>query len=111
MDFYVVDLLPIRPALGSAYLVRDNWNDWYDWRTMRTLVFVDGNGRRHSMGSIKFGQRGLIEVPGQVVEPQLPQTFSALTQEFFSLGQAENFYESLDLLSSEIHDAVLVALR
>lgn len=108
MDFYVVDVIPTQAALDSFYLVRDNWNDWFVWRTMRTLVYVDGRGQRTAIGSVKIGRAGMTE---ESAVTELPFRFERLGDQYFSLGQSENYYETLADLPERVHDEVLECLR
>ena len=102
---------------GVAFLLVDNWDDWFSYRTMFTLWVFDEQGARHQVGLVKIGQFGLIPSgagvqpsPG-VRTPDLPRTFDALDERFFSLGQDENYYETMNGLSAAQRERVLVGLR
>lgn len=101
----------------TAFLIVDHWDDWFSYRTMFTLVVVDANGEHHQPGSVKIGERGMrgsqhIEngVAGQR-SPNLPPTFDALPDGFFSLGQDETYYETLNRLPEALKYRVLEGLR
>lgn len=105
-------------ARSHVYLIIDRWDDWFKFRTMFSMVVFDNNGSRHSVGSVKIGQAGLMPaalggaalVPGTRV-PQLPQTFASLDpNHFFSLGQDEGYYSTLRSLPAHIRDYILVNL-
>jgi hypothetical protein len=100
-----------------AFLLVDGWDDWFSYRTMFTLWVFDEQGARHQVGSVKVGQIGLLPAaaapqlgPG-IRTPDLAQTFDALDARFFSLGQDENYYETLNGLSAAQRERVLVGLK
>ena len=106
-------LLPVgsRPpgnARGQAFLLTDYWDDWFRFSTMYYLVFVDGGGDQHDIGSVKIGQSDMEK--GQR-RPMLPQAFEALEEHFFSVGQDDSYYAALNDLGDNIRDEILVALR
>src|ERR1700684_4018838 len=119
MFFTVIDssneVLP--SPRDAAFLLVDHWDDWFSYRTMFTLWIFDEQGSRHQVGSVKIGQRGLrplrasLEPSPGARTPQLEKTFDALDERFFSLGQDENYYETLNSLSATQRQRVLVGLR
>jgi AAA domain, putative AbiEii toxin, Type IV TA system len=101
-------------AHDCAYLIQDNWDDWFQFRTMFTLFVIDAAGDRTRVGSVKIGQMGLR--PGRETAPRqrstaLPEEFDALVDEYFSLGQGEDYYQTLNTLNQETRQRVLVGLR
>lgn len=104
-------------AKDQAFLLVDHWDDWFSYRTMFTLWIFDENGNRHRPGSVKIGQFGLraanagAEPAPDARSPNLEQTFDALDDRFFSLGQDEDYYETLNSLSSNQRQRVLSGLR
>ncbi|MHA6879240.1 AAA family ATPase [Ralstonia pseudosolanacearum] len=92
----------------AAYLLTDNWNDWFTYRTMYTLSIRDANGTVHRIGSVKIGQIGMR--PDQR-RPDLEPSFDVLGEEFFSIGQDDTYYETLNELGAELRDRVLTGLR
>lgn len=99
---------------GHGYLHVDYWDDWAKYRTQFPLSIVDQNGKEHHIGPVKFGQKGLLpsrEVGEGKRVPNIPVEFEQLSEEFFSLGQGENYYESLELLGEVVRDEVLRALK
>ena len=97
MDFRVITTMAdIRRTEGPAvYLIREDWNDWFKFRTLYALVVVDATGKLFRVGSTKIGQRGMKD---GIESPALEPTFEALNEEFFSVGQSEDFYESVNQL-------------
>lgn len=122
MFFTVVEDLREIPAQPrtAAFLVKDYWDDWFSFRTMFTLWVFDEVGTRHRVGSVKIGQRGLrasrsaergTDLPPNTRFPNLDQTFDSLNENFFSLGQDENYYETLNGFSLGLRERILVGLR
>ena len=115
MFFTIVESHKFPPnARSRAFLVRDNWDDWRKYRTQFYLIVVDDSGEKHDIGSVKIGQVGLrpasIVEPGQRA-PSVPVSFDNLGAEFFSVGQGEDYYLSLNQLSDALKTQVLVGLR
>lgn len=97
-----------RVGANKAYLIEDNWDDWFEFSTLYLLVVVDGDGVDHEIGGVKIGQ---VEMRKEQRRPSLPSRFTVLDQAFFSLGQDDSYYESLNRLGSALRDQVLFALR
>lgn len=118
MFFTIVDgRFPAETPPGTAYLITDNWDDWFSYKTQFNLLVVDEQGQRHQPGAVKIGQRGMQgsqNVVNGVVgqrSPNLLPTFDALGEEYFSLGQDETYYETLNRLSDPLKRLVLEGLR
>jgi hypothetical protein len=103
-------------ARSSAFLKRDRWDDWGKYCTQFFLTFVDDQGNVHDIGNLKIGQQGLrpsnsdAATPGQSRAPAIPDQFEALGQEFFSLGQGEDYYENLKKHDEVIRNLILACL-
>lgn len=103
------------PGVSScAFLLDDNWDDWGKYRTMFSLIVVDENGVVNDIGSVKIGQIGLR--PANAVQagqraPEIPTAFDALDERFFSLGQGEDYYATLNQLNPDLKERVFVGLR
>lgn len=111
--------IPVQPR-NVAFLVNDYWDDWFSFRTMFTLWVFDEAGTRHRVGSVKIGQVGLrssrgaepgTALPPNTRFPNLTSTFNRLNDQFFSLGQDENYYETLNGFSLALRERILVGLR
>ena len=101
-------------ATRQAFLVADNWDDWFKFQTTFMLYVKDELGTLHEPGNVKIGKIGLL--PGAVVSEntrrtEVPQQFDELGPEYFSLGQSENFYETLNELNADFKRDLLVGLR
>lgn len=104
-------------AMNRAYLIPDYWDDWFKFRTMYTLFVCDANGIKHRVGSVKIGQAGLLPSPSEpnlpplTRTPSLPDHFDALpSEQFFSLGQDEDYYATLRSLPRGMGVRILSAL-
>jgi predicted ATPase len=75
---------------------------------MYSLVVYDAEGRDFFAGGIKIGQFGMRK--GQR-RSDIPNQFDQLSEEFFSLGQDDSYYEKLNELGPELRDQVLRGLR
>jgi predicted ATPase len=91
----------------KACLVQDNWDD-YSFRTYFELIIYDENGKRHDIGGVKIGQFGLTK---EQRRPVLPPQFDELDDSFFSLGQSDKYYETLNSLSARIKAQVMKGLK
>jgi ABC-type branched-subunit amino acid transport system ATPase component len=117
--FVVLGPKALVPEVGEmkAVLIQDRWDDWGKYRTQFQLYVFDQQGKRHRLGSVKIGQKGLKagisseEKPGKTRAPKVPRSFSALGDDLFSLGQDEDYYETLGKLDDAVRIAVTTGLR
>lgn len=101
-------------AREQAFLIVDYWDDWSKYRTMFTLYVFDEEGSKNLIGPVKIGQKGLMPAAKVSVNhrtPTLQKTFYFLEKEYFSLGQGEDYYISLNKLSDSLRHKVLSGLR
>ncbi|OMC02464.1 hypothetical protein A5733_02150 [Mycobacterium sp. NS-7484] len=95
-----------RPPWGArdgAYLEANGWND-YGYYTLWTLYFVR-NGETIQIGTVKIADFD------DNARPPVPKQFDDLPDQFFSLGQDEDYYESLKALGPDTRIEVLQGLR
>lgn len=93
---------------NCAYLIIDNWDDWFEFSTMYTLIYIDKNKEKITIGSTKIGQINMAK--GQS-RPSIPETFEKLDGDFFSVGQDDSFYEVLNELGENIRNEILSSLN
>lgn len=100
-----------------VYLIIDRWDDWGKYRTQFSVYVIGSNGEEHSLGSVKIGEKGLQPkgggetlVPG-FRAPTLQPEFENLDKQHFSIGQSENYYETLNELDEDFRIAILKGLR
>lgn len=110
MQFKVLENSASVPDDGRniGYLWTDNWNDWWEFKTLYSLTYFDDAGIGHSIGGVKIGQ---FDWPDDQVRPLLPEVFTQLGPEFFSLGQDASYYEDILALGEKVSDAILAALN
>ncbi|MFE3182815.1 AAA family ATPase [Streptomyces violascens] len=71
------------------------------------LVIYDERGERYDIGEVKIGREGMR--PKFPVG--IPESFSELSVQFFSLGQDDSYYSRLGELGVQVRELVLSALR
>jgi len=91
MIFFVADKLPRqKPNQNCIYLIADDWNDWFKYVTQFTVYAYSQNSEEQHIGSVKIGKKGMNSANGKT---ELPNNFEALSDEYFSLGQSDEYYE------------------
>jgi hypothetical protein len=93
---------------GEVLLVKDNWNDWFTWITQFFAIVVFDDGTRVEVGHVKIARLGMTAQDGVT---NLPGSFSHLDAVWFSIGQSENYYETLNTLGAAYREWFLTALR
>lgn len=99
---------------NAAYLIEDRWDDWGKYKTQFSLVVFDSEGNRYDPGDVKIGERGLLpssEISPGKRAPNLDSTFDALDETYISLGQNQNYYETLNTIPSSLRLQILQGLR
>lgn len=110
MPFRVVDSFDEPSDGNEVLLVVDRWNDWFTWVTQFHVVIVTGDRARIGIGNVKIGFSGM-ESTAAVTRPFLGQGFLRLNAPWFSIGQDENYYESLNELGEDFRAAYLADMR
>lgn len=99
---------PPKGVRSKAFLLTDNWDDWFKFSTMYALIVYDRSGKEFRAGQVKIGQFGMQE---GVRRPPVPVEFDELDDSFFSLGQDDSYYETLNSLGPMLRDKVLRGLK
>ncbi|MBW4028863.1 MAG: ATP-binding protein [Acidobacteria bacterium] len=109
MFFHVVETEDeVRRATEvGAYLIHDNWNDWFKFKTMYTLYIVDVPGIFKRVGSVKIGEKGMTDA---TAVPALPTEFDELDESFFSVGQDEDYYQTINQ-ATDLRARIYAGLR
>lgn len=97
----------VRSERDTVYLHYDNWDD-FGFKTMFGVRYVDKHGNEHSLGPVQIGMENM-EV-GKTFD-HVPKSFVTLPEQFFSLGQDEDYYENIAKLGDEKRKQILVAMR
>lgn len=111
MKFYILPpwSSPIlNVEVPAGFLESDKWNDWGKYRTLFHLTVRDADGLLKKIGDVKIGQSGMT--PKQP-EPELQKEFESLEEGFFSLGQDEEYYLSLQTLDENLGVQILAGLK
>lgn len=117
MKFVVAGAAEVpQSAVFCCYLIRDPWDDWFAFDTRYQLTVFDQYGRRNVIGQLKIGQANLMPGGERKLDPPerapvIPPIFEALNENFFSVGQGDDYYESLNALGAELRREILISLR
>lgn len=94
-------------ARSQVYLTWDDWND-FSYTTLYGMIYIDATGTKYDFGGVRIAYYGM----GIGIHPlEKDSTFTELPEEYFSLGNSEEYYEELNKLSVELRDEILYALR
>lgn len=89
MHFKVADKIDINETGKIIYLLNDKWDDWFTYETLFQVVYFR-DGKQQRIGGVKIGRK-----QQQERRPELPEDFTKLEEDFFSLGESEEYYENL----------------
>jgi hypothetical protein len=106
--FYVGNQRPSYQGVATFHLVKGDWNDWFKWYTLYSVRAILPDNNDIQLGFVKIGRRGMTEESGSTT---IPQSFESLGEDFFSLGQDENYYETLSSLGDDVRIGYLSAIR
>lgn len=90
---------------SAAFLIRDNWDD-YGFKTTFSLIYFDKDGERIDIGEVKIMQSGMT---GGYTP--MEGAFDVLPSDYGSLGQSQDYYETLLQLDEDIRIEILDGLR
>lgn len=110
MVFRIVDSGLATSDGNEVLLVLDRWNDWYTWVTQFHVVVVKADNTRVNVGNVKIAFAGMT-TSNPVTSNFLTTTFPRLNAPWFSIGQDENYYETLNDLGDQFRDTYLSDLR
>lgn len=99
--------LPGNPR-NVVLLMTDGWDDWFKFSTMYNVSYFDSDGERHRIGDVKIGEFGMVKDQRRA---SVPESFTSLEDQFFSLGQDDSYYEKLNEIGDEFRDEYLAAMR
>jgi hypothetical protein len=110
LKFRIVELSLASSEGDEVLLARDSWNDWFVWQTQFFAVYVDAAGKRTELGHVKIGRSGMTEKTS-VSHELMEQQFSEINEQWFSIGQSEDYYEQLIELGDSFREQYLTTLR
>jgi predicted ATPase len=104
---------PTTDVPNRAFLTLSSWDDWFRFQTRFNLWYVDDDLQLIDIGGVKIGQFGMDGrgrdaesklLPRTVGDgeriPAVPKNFQSLGEDFFSLGQSPDYYETLNTLGT-----------
>lgn len=97
----------MRYERDTVYLRYDNWDD-YGFKTMFGARYIDEHGNEHSLGAVQIG---MVNMDAGKTFDHIPKSFITIPEQFFSLGQAEDYYENIAKLGDEKRKQILVAMQ
>src|SRR5689334_8416579 len=92
-------------AIDTGFLQANNWDD-LGFKTTFEFYYRDEAGTIHYIGDVKIGQADL-----ETARPGVPEEFDRLTDDFFSLGQDDSYYQRLYGLGYEKAEEILQSLN
>lgn len=92
---------------NMVFLTWDNWND-FNYYTSFGIFYVDNNSKKQSLGNIMIGFKGQKEKERVF---NIGHYFDYIGDDYFSLGQSEEYYENLKKLDPEVRDEILILLN
>lgn len=106
MRFIVVSS-PKRPTKNFpvAVLVPDSWDD-FGFKTMFQVTYWRDKSESTDLGTVKILKRG--QKQGHT---KIPDRFSELAEDYCSLGQNLEYYETIRKLPRREHEALLRGIR
>lgn len=96
-------VLPPGAELPCIVYLVDNWDD-YNFKTLYHLCLFEKGADKVKLGDVK-----ILQVSDK--STKIPDSFSSLDPEFFSLGQDLKYYENMRKHLSKTHRKVLDALN
>ncbi|EQB87920.1 putative ATPase [Clostridium punense] len=91
MNFKVVSSGSKCTENDIVYLIENSWDDWFTYSTLYKMCYIDEKGISHNFGGVKIAERNQSER-----RPKIPETFTELGKDFFSVGSTELYYERLN---------------
>lgn len=110
MKFQVISRDKTLPDKGinQAYLRIDYWND-FSFVTMFHLSLHDQKGILHKIGNVKIGFKG--QDTSISTYKKLNSEFTALDNNFFSVGETLEFYKKIYNLPKHLKEEILSSLN
>lgn len=106
IPFYVSDVVRKSFQYPCFILNYIAWNDYFTMFTQYGLYFYKDINTRTSIGTLKIMKSEVRDT-----REVLPESFTELSSDFCSLGQHEEYYDTLkDIFGTQYH-SILIALR
>lgn len=119
MKFYLLDNYNtfqrnINNYKNSVCLFLNTWDDWFQYCTLYSVRYVDNNGQEIYLGQTKIGERGLLGSNATEKSKRtasIPTVFNSLQENFFSLGQSDDYYDNIRSLGDDKRVIILKSLN
>jgi ABC-type transport system involved in cytochrome c biogenesis ATPase subunit len=94
--FQAIHKIPDDAPEGTAYLIRNSWDD-YGYGTTFHFYIADNNRVMRPIGDVKIGKKGMLSTGafGPTVFTELDDEFKQLGADYFSVGTDRSYYEEL----------------
>ena len=79
------------PTEETIYLLDSDWDDWFLYSTVFHLHYAAPGLEIMEIGSVKIARK---DWASGSYRTDIPDTFSGLGQDYFSLGQDETYYKN-----------------
>ena len=96
--------IPTKSIDPTVILVQDSWDDYGYKTTFGATVITDA-------GALELGSVKILRADQQGGLTPIDNEFTALSEEYCSLGQTQSYYELLRSLGDDIRKSVLTGLR
>jgi predicted ATPase len=96
--------IPRKSKDPMVVLIRDNWNDYGFLTTFHATIVAES-------GALELGSVKILHLNQESGATPIGSSFTQLSEEYCSLGQAMSYYETLKSLGDELCDQVLRDLR
>ena len=122
IKFYVVENLSDdrSEVFPHICLVHSVWDDWFRYETSYNMYYISRAYSKDYIGSVKIGRKGMTgaskasdsnaNLRGSRI-PDIEDQFERLGNDFFSLGQGEEYYENIKQKEEESGYDILSALN
>lgn len=109
--FYVLNCYPstFNEFHDKVLLIHDNWDDWFKYETQCCAHYIDADGNATYIGEVKIGQSNMGDKQRTA---NYPQMFNILPDNFFSLGQSEDYYDNIrKVFNDQNRENYFIAMR
>lgn len=90
---------------STCFLITDSWDDWFTFETLYRLVIFTKSSERYDAGEVKIGLKDF-----KSGRPPIEDNFKVLGEQYFSIGQNENYYEVIHSLPIKEKESILKGL-
>lgn len=107
MIFIIASTKKAMPPNSILFII-DNWDD-YSYKTSFYGYYYNSNKEEYELGSIKIAKENMSH--GRVIDFALPQSFKSLPNEFYSLWQSADSYQTIRDIEKNTGESIFKALN